>query len=166
MDAIDIIEDTERKAKTVSKKSFPVTGMTCAACASSVESMLGHTEGVYNASVNFANSTVLVEYDCAMDLSDLQNAVRQIGYDIVVDAEDPTEVQEELSKKHYVSIKRRTLWSAILTLPIFVLGMFFMDWVPGRWISLVLAVPILFWFGRSFFINASVHPAKPCSAPY
>ena len=154
MDAIDIIEDTERKAKMVSKKSFPVTGMTCAACASSVESMLGHTEGVYNASVNFANSTVLVEYDSAMDLSDLQNAVRQIGYDIIVDAEDPTEVQEELSKKHYVSIKKRTLWSAILTLPIFVLGMFFMDWVPGRWISLVLAVPILFWFGRSFFINA------------
>lgn len=154
MDAIDIIEDTERKAKTVSKKSFPVTGMTCAACASSVESMLGHTEGVYNASVNFANSTVLVEYDSAMDLSDLQNAVRQIGYDIIVDAEDPTEVQEELSKKHYVSIKKRTLWSAILTLPIFLLGMFFMDWVLGRWISLVLAVPILFWFGRSFFINA------------
>ncbi|MEO2052140.1 MAG: heavy metal translocating P-type ATPase [Allomuricauda sp.] len=154
MDAIDIIEDTERKAKTVSKKSFPVTGMTCAACASSVESMLGHTEGVYNASVNFANSTVLVEYDSAMDLSDLQNAVRQIGYDIIVDAEDPTEVQEELSKKHYVSIKKRTLWSAILTLPIFLLGMFSMDWVPGRWISLVLAVPILFWFGRSFFINA------------
>ncbi len=154
MDAIDIIEDTERKAKMVSKKSFPVTGMTCAACASSVESMLGHTEGVYNASVNFANSTVLVEYDSAMDLSDLQNAVRQIGYDIIVDAEDPTEVQEELSKKHYVSIKKRTLWSAILTLPIFLLGMFFMDWVLGRWISLVLAVPILFWFGRSFFINA------------
>lgn len=154
MDAIDIIEDTERKAKTVSKKSFPVTGMTCAACASSVESMLGHTEGVYNASVKFANSTVLVEYDSAMDLSDLQNAVRQIGYNIIVDAEDPTEVQEELSKKHYVSIKKRTLWSAILTLPIFLLGMFFMDWVPGRWISLVLAVPILFWFGRSFFINA------------
>ncbi|NDV45316.1 heavy metal translocating P-type ATPase [Flagellimonas sediminis] len=154
MDAIDIIEDTERKAKTVSKKSFPVTGMTCAACASSVESMLGHTEGVYNASVNFANSTVLVEFDSAMDLTDLQNAVRQIGYDIVVDAEDPTGVQEELSKKHYGSIKRRTLWSAILTLPIFVLGMFFMDWVPGRWISLVLALPILFWFGRSFFVNA------------
>ena len=154
MDAIDIIEDTERKAKMVSKKSFPVTGMTCAACASSVESMLGHTEGVYNASVNFANSTVLVEYDSAMDLSDLQNAVRQIGYNIIVDAEDPTEVQEELSKKHYVSIKKRTLWSAILTLPIFLLGMFFMDWVLGRWISLVLAVPILFWFGRSFFINA------------
>lgn len=154
MDAIDIIEDAERKAKTVSKKSFPVTGMTCAVCASSVESMLGHTEGVYNASVNFANSTVLVEYDSAMDLSDLQNAVRQIGYDIIVDAEDPTEVQEELSKEHYVSIKKRTLWSAILTLPIFLLGMFFMDWVPGRWISLVLAVPILFWFGRSFFINA------------
>ncbi|HAV55657.1 MAG TPA: heavy metal translocating P-type ATPase, partial [Aequorivita sp.] len=48
----------------------------------------------------------------------------------------------------------RTIWSAILTLPIFVLGMFFMQWEPGKWISLLLAFPILFWFGRSFFINA------------
>tara|TARA_R110000851_G_scaffold37090_1_gene96093 strand:- start:14066 stop:15949 length:1884 start_codon:yes stop_codon:yes gene_type:complete len=29
-----------------------------------------------------------------------------------------------------------------------------MQWEPGKWISLVLAFPILFWFGRSFFINA------------
>src|SRR5690606_18777817 len=41
-----------------------------------------------------------------------------------------------------------------LTLPIFVLGMFFMQWEPGKWISFVLTFPILFWFGRSFFINA------------
>ncbi|HAT65668.1 MAG TPA: heavy metal translocating P-type ATPase, partial [Flavobacteriaceae bacterium] len=39
-------------------------------------------------------------------------------------------------------------------LPIFVLGMFFMQWEPGKWISLLLAFPILFWFGRSFFVNA------------
>jgi Cu2+-exporting ATPase len=32
--------------------------------------------------------------------------------------------------------------------------MFYMDWVPGRWISLVLATVVLFWFGRHFYVGA------------
>ena len=128
--------------------------MTCAACASSVESILSHTDGVNKAIVNFASNSVLVDYDETISEEKLQNALREVGYDIIIDADDPVEAQQELQQKHYQDIKNRTIWSAILTLPIFVLGMFFMQWEPGKWISLVLAIPILFWFGRSFFINA------------
>lgn len=154
MDTTNVLRHKDKAKKSNLKKSFPVTGMTCAACASSVESILVHTEGVSKASVNFANSSVLVEYDEDIAEEKLQNALRQVGYDIIIDAEDPSAVQQELQQKHYQDIKNRTIWSAILTLPIFVLGMFFMDWVPGKWMSLVLTFPILFWFGRSFFINA------------
>lgn len=154
METINIFETKEKNTKKGVKESFPVTGMTCASCAASVESVLKHTEGVFDASVNFANSSVLVEYDKELSPNQLQNALREVGYDIIIDAEDPSEVQQELQQKYYQDIKRRTIWSAILTLPIFVLGMFYMQWEPGKWISLVLAFPILFWFGRSFFINA------------
>jgi|TARA_R100000479_G_scaffold28896_3_gene11495 Cu2+-exporting ATPase len=154
MEAINIFETKEKNTKKGIKESFPVTGMTCASCAASVESVLKHTEGVFDANVNFANSSVLVEYDEGLNPNQLQNALREVGYDIIIDAEDPSEVQQELQQKHYQDIKNRTIWSAILTLPIFVLGMFYMQWEPGKWISLVLAFPILFWFGRSFFINA------------
>ena len=154
METINIFETKEKKQKQGIKESFPVTGMTCASCAASVESVLKHTEGVFDASVNFANSSVLVEYDKELSPNQLQNALREVGYDIIIDAENPSEVQQELQQKHYQDIKNRTIWSAILTLPIFVLGMFFMKWEPGKWISLVLTFPILFWFGRSFFINA------------
>ena len=154
METINIFETKEKKQKQGIKESFPVTGMTCASCAASVESVLKHTEGVFDASVNFANSSVLVEYDKALSPNQLQNALREVGYDIIIDTENPSEVQQELQQKHYQDIKSRTIWSAILTLPIFVLGMFFMQWEPGKWISLVLTFPILFWFGRSFFINA------------
>ncbi|WPZ10947.1 heavy metal translocating P-type ATPase [Roseivirga spongicola] len=146
--------ETHKIKSRITKQSFPVTGMTCAACAGSVESILSHTEGVTNANVNFASSSVLVEYDTALEPSDLQNALRSVGYDLIVDAEDPSEAQETLQKQHYEDVKQRTIWSAILTLPVFILGMFYMDWVPGRWISMVLSIPILFWFGRSFYINA------------
>ncbi|MCH2489226.1 MAG: heavy metal translocating P-type ATPase [Flavobacteriales bacterium] len=154
METINIFETKEKNTKKGIKESFPVTGMTCASCAASVESVLKHTEGVFDASVNFANSSVLVEYDKELSPNQLQNALREVGYDIIIDAADPSEVQQELQQKHYQDIKNRTIWSAILTLPIFVLGMFYMQWEPGKWISLVLAFPILFWFGRSFFINA------------
>ncbi|GGG17734.1 copper-translocating P-type ATPase [Dokdonia pacifica] len=154
METINIFETENKNHKKGLKESFPVTGMTCASCAASVESVLKHTEGVFDASVNFANSSVLVEYDNGLNPNQLQNALREVGYDIIMDAEDPSEVQQALQQKHYQDIKNRTIWSAILTLPIFVLGMFYMQWEPGKWISLVLAFPILFWFGRSFFINA------------
>lgn len=136
------------------RQTFPVTGMSCASCASSVESILNTTEGVASASVNFANSSVLVDYNKTLSPADLQNAVRQVGYDLIVDSEDPQEAQQERQQQHYREVKRRTIGAAVLTVPVVVLGMFVMDWMPGRWISLALSIPVLFWFGRSFFINA------------
>ena len=154
METTNILDTKPKEQKTGTKKSFPVTGMTCAACASSVESILSHTDGVNKATVNFASNSVLVDYDASVSEEKLQNALREVGYDIIIDAEDPAEAQQELQQKHYQDIKYRTIWSAILTLPIFILGMFFMQWEPGKWVSLVLTIPVLFWFGRSFFINA------------
>jgi Cu2+-exporting ATPase len=140
--------------KKIKKESFPVTGMTCAACASSVESILTNTEGVSQASVNFASNSVLIEYDDAIKETDIQNTLRSVGYDIIINVENPIEAQAELQRKHYQAVKKRTIWSAILTFPIFIIGMFFMEWAPGRWISLGLTIPILFYFGRIFYINA------------
>ena len=157
MEAIDILEPKNKqsdKQEEIIRDSFPVTGMTCAACASSVESILSHTDGVNKATVNFASSTVLVEYNKSVTHDDLQKALQAVGYDIIVDVEDPSAVQQEIQEQYYQEVKIRTIWSAILTLPVFVLGMFYMDWVPGRWISLVFTIPVLFWFGRNFFINA------------
>lgn len=136
------------------KQSLPVTGMTCAACANSVETILKNTDGVVNANVNFASNTALVEYDQTTNPETLQKALQAVGYDLILNAENPSEVQEDLQQQHYQDIKRRTIWSAVLTLPVFIFGMFFMDWVPGRWISMVLTIPILFWLGQSFFVNA------------
>ncbi|MGV8813513.1 MAG: heavy metal translocating P-type ATPase [Gelidibacter sp.] len=153
METVNIFETKQKPHKPGVKKSFPVTGMTCASCASSVESILSHIDGVNNASVNFASSSVLVDYDATITDKELQNALREVGFDIIIGAENPSEIQQELQQKHYQDIENRTIWSAVLTLPIFIFGMFNMDWVPGKWISLVLTFPILFWFGRSFFIN-------------
>ncbi|MGB4397889.1 MAG: heavy metal translocating P-type ATPase, partial [Daejeonella sp.] len=137
------------------RETFPVTGMTCAACAGSLESMLKSADGVYDAGVNFANQTAWAEFDAEKtNPSELQKTIRSIGYDIIINVENPSEVQEEMQIKHYQEIKHRTIWASILSFPVFIIGMFFMDMPYGPWISMVLTAPVLFWFGRDFFINA------------
>ena len=138
------------------KDSFPVLEMTCAACAISVESMLKSTAGVKAASVNFANQTALVEYDSAVAKPvDLKHAVQSIGYDLVVDVVDPQAVQDEAKRKYLGEVKRSTLWSASLSVPVVIIGMFFMDLPYGNYISMVLAAPVVFHFGRNFFVHAA-----------
>lgn len=139
----------------LTKQSFPVLEMTCAACAVSVESMLKATAGVKAASVNYANQTALVEYNTDVaSTTDLQNAVRSIGYDLIIDVDDPQAVKEEAQHKQYEEIKTRTLWSAILSVPVVIIGMFFMEMPYGNYISMILAAPVVFFFGRTFFIHA------------
>jgi Cu2+-exporting ATPase len=136
------------------KETFPVTGMTCAACASSVETILQYNDGVKSAAVNFATNTVQVEYDDSTTPEKLNAALVDIGYGLVVGSKDVQETVQEEQEKKYQAVKKQTIGAALLTLPVFILGMFFMEWEPGKWISLVLSIPVLFFFGRHFYANA------------
>ncbi|SFT52262.1 Cu2+-exporting ATPase [Algoriphagus locisalis] len=140
--------------QTLHKETFPVTGMTCAACASSVETILTYTDGVKSAQVNFASSTVLVEYTDKISAKGLNEALEAVGYGLITEKENVEETVSKSQKEHYKVLKKHTIGAAILTLPIFIIGMFFMHWKPGTWISLALAIPVLFVFGRRFFISA------------
>lgn len=67
-------------------KIYPVKGMTCASCAASVESMFKSTEGVDEAAVNFADSSVRVQFKMdTVTEETLAKAVDQMGYELVID---------------------------------------------------------------------------------
>ncbi|OQP62451.1 copper transporter [Niastella vici] len=137
------------------RKTFPVLDMTCAACAISVESMLKSAKGVTNAGVNFANQSAWVEYNPAIATpANLQQTVRSIGYDLVIDEANSNEIKEAAQQEHYNALKQRTLWASILSLPVVLIGMFFMDLPYGNYISMALTIPVIGWFGRSFYVNA------------
>lgn len=138
----------------IQKQTFPVTGMTCAACASSVETILQHTDGVKSASVNFATNTVQVEFDDSTNPDALNKALEDIGYGLIISDKEVSESVKEEQEKKYEAVKKQTIGAALLAFPVFILGMFFMDWEPGRWISLVLSIPVLFYFGSHFYTNA------------
>ena len=144
----------EIETHQLTKRTFPVTGMTCAACASSVETILQYTDGVKSANVNFATNTVQIEFTDETDAENLNQALTAIGYGLIISDENTSKVVAEVQAEEYQLIKSRTIWSGILTLPVVVIGMFFMDWELGRWISLILTIPVLFYFGQPFFSGA------------
>ena len=119
----------------ISKQTFPVTGMTCAACASSVETILMHTDGIHTAAVNYASSTVSVSWDERISAQGIDQALQEVGYGLIISKQEVHESVAAAQAKNYQQLKQQSLGAAIISLPIVVLGMFFMDWEPGRWIS-------------------------------
>lgn len=155
MEALTLDTEQKQSPNNYVKNTFPVLGMTCAACAVSVESMLKSVKGVHNAGVNYANQTAWAEYDETVKTEDLQNVMRGIGYDLIIDTEDPGQIQQDAQLRHYKELKKRTIWAVILSSPIVVIGMFFMDLPYGNWIMMALSIPVVFYLGRSYFINAA-----------
>ncbi len=69
--------------ETKKKVELPITGMTCAACAMSVERGLSKIKGVKNASVNFANEKATVEIEERVDLKEVEDAMKSEGYGVL-----------------------------------------------------------------------------------
>lgn len=137
------------------KEIFYVIGMSCAGCAANVEHALAATEGVKEAKVNFAASTVMVNYEPEeVTPQDLQRIVRNAGYDLVIEEEDETDKAETIQREEYNKLRRKTIGAIVLSLPVFIIGMFFMHISYGNWIMLIFTLPVLFIFGRGFYVNA------------
>ncbi|WP_456087667.1 heavy metal translocating P-type ATPase [Parabacteroides sp.] len=142
-------------------KVLPVLEMSCAVCAANVESTVQALPGVEKASVNFAANTLTVTYKpSVITLEAMQTAVQAAGYDLIVEAEDPVAMQEEMARKHYKILKRNTIGAWVLSIPLALLGMVFMHMPFGNWIMMVLALAIMVFFGRSFYVNGVRHALK------
>ncbi len=142
--------------KNIVQETFPVLGMSCASCAARIEKTLNRQSGVKKAAVNYASATATVEYDpknCSSEA--LQQAVQAAGYDLLINRDGNTlEEAEEAHNKKFTTLKLRTVWAVILSLPVVIIGMFFMDMPYANPIMWTLSTPIVFWLGRGFFSSA------------
>jgi len=135
--------------------SLPVLGMTCAGCASSVQSVLESQTGITLAEVNYATQNAKIIYQpSAIQPLQFQAALQSVGYDLILDPENGKEKQADAQREHYHTLKHRTILAAMLTVPIVIIGMFFMHMPYANYIMLVFTTPVLFVFGKNFFINA------------
>ena len=138
------------------QRNFPVLGMGCAACAVRVEKALRGVEGVERADVNFASGLATVAFDRRWCTSQaLQTAARRAGYDLLIESEaEAARAAEEARTERMRSLRRRALWAIALALPVAVIGMFFHHMPGANYLMWALSTPVVFYFGRSFFVNA------------
>ena len=137
---------------------LPVLEMSCAVCANNVENTVKGLPGVEEASVKFAANTLSVKYHPSLITPQkMREAVQEAGYDLVVEVEDPTAVQEEMAREHYRKLRRNTIGAWVLSIPLALLGMVFMHTPGGNWIMMALALVIMIVFGRSFYVNGVRH---------
>jgi Cu2+-exporting ATPase len=82
-------------------------------------------------------------------------ALQEVGYDLLVDeSEAGREKLEALQKEAFVRLRRQTTAAVVLSVPLVVAGMFFMDLPYVDYWMWLLASPVVLWLGRDFFVNA------------
>lgn len=137
------------------KRSFPVSGMSCASCAMGVEKRLATLSGVKSAAVNFADKSVMVEFEGeSVTPLKLKQSLQEIGFDMIIEEGDAArDLQQQAAEIHYKKLKRNTLLAWLFSLPIMVVSMFFMHHHYLNIPMMLLTLPVLFIFGRDFFTN-------------
>lgn len=139
------------------KEVFPITGMSCASCAASAQTMLSAALGVVEASVNIANESGLVEYLPSLTSpTELQKVLQQVGFDLIIE-EDKAALEEEVAQQqqtHLKQLRRQTVGAIAFSMPTAAIGMLWMDWRFANVAMWLLSTPVLLIFGRQFFINA------------
>ena len=155
-----VVETIRKTGFTVPPQSLDLalSGMTCAACATRIETVLNKLPGV-EANVNFAAEKAGVRYVPGLvDADALVAAVRRAGYDARVSTTD-TRAEEKARKAAAYQAELKRFWiSVALTLPLVAqMGTMFtgehQDLLP-RWLQLALATPVQLWIGWRFYVGA------------
>jgi Cu2+-exporting ATPase len=120
-----------------------------------VEKRLGTLSGVRSAAVNFADKSVMVEFEEeSVTPQKLKQSLQEIGFDmIIVEGDAARDQQQQEAEIHYKKLKRNTILAWTFSLPIMVISMFFMHHHYLNIPMMLLTIPVLFIFGKDFFIN-------------
>jgi Cu+-exporting ATPase len=147
---------------------LPITGMTCAACASRVERALKNAPGVSSAGVNFATSRATIEFDpAATSIQPLVETVRSAGYDAISPPPGGTghtgsavwPLEDPLEHHHaqeYKDLRRRFIVAAVLSLPVLILAMAHgaLSFPGINYVQLVLTTPVILYSGLQIYTRA------------
>jgi Cu+-exporting ATPase len=131
--------------------------MHCAGCVSRVEQALRSVPGVADAAVNLATHEASVTPAAgAVPFDSLARAVGDAGYTLREPPPRPVPPAEATAAAHeHAARQLRTLVAAaVLTLPVFIVSMFDIDFAGRNWWLAVLTAPVVFWAGRGFFVTA------------
>ena len=143
--------------------TLPITGMTCANCAATVERALCRTEGVAGASVSYATERAIVELsEGGATLEDLSIAVERVGYGVLQADPDELHDVEAAARQRELENQTRKFWIGVgFAGPLFILSMardfgFLGSWAYAHWVNwlmFVLASPVQVYVGWDYYVG-------------
>ncbi len=145
-----------KNADKIIRATFPVTGMMCAVCASTVKKTLSAQPGVEEAAVNFAASSVTVSYDTRQtDPEKMAAALSDAGYGMIVEKEAKKAVErhDREEERQYRDMKRKVIVAWVLTIPIAVICMAGLHFTGSDILIAAMALAVMVFCGRHFFVN-------------
>jgi len=148
------------------KKTFLIKGMHCASCVNLLERALKKVDGVSQANVNLATTKATVTYDPQkVTGKHLESAVANVGYEAMVNEELKSEEDEQKEKQKELRDLRTKVIVSLVLGALILWGSFpvLMNTAPmilqNFWVQLLLATPVQFWAGWSFY-RATVSALK------
>ena len=137
------------------KQTIPVIGMACSACSANVEKKLNELNGINTASVSLPGRSALVDYDPeTISLEQMKAAINGIGYDLVIDKKTSV---EEIEKREYTLLRRKTILSWIFSIAVMSVSMGWIDLhsrTIANQVSLLIALANIVYCGRQFYVSA------------
>ena len=135
------------------KKTFKVTGMSCANCVSNVEKAVKKIDGIKEVNVNLIEELMLVNFDEEKtDEESIAAAVRKAGYGAyALDAKEDKKEKAAPEKDH----KKASLIASIIIIVILMVVAMGPKWdvSTNALLQLLLVIPVLI-LNRHFYINA------------
>lgn len=117
----------------MTKGTFQVTGMTCAACQANVTRRVGKIDGVSDVDVNLLSGRMQLLYDPEKtNPGAIANAVQEIGYGASFASEKEPDISDfarswqerrEREAGEQAALRRRLVWSLILLIPLMYIAM-------------------------------------------
>lgn len=137
------------------KQIIPVIGMACSACSANIEKKLNTLKGVNSASVSLPGRSALIDFNPqVISLEKMKAEINALGYDLVIDKETSV---EEIEKREYVLLKRKTALSWLFSIAVMCVSMRWID-LGSREITnqvaLLIALANMLYCGRQFYVSS------------
>ncbi len=153
----------------VEKVTLKLRGMSCAACASNIESAIRAVPGVVECNVNFGAEQAALQYNPRQTtIEAIQRAVVEAGYaayslqdqDMITGEDDAEQATRQAESRDLI---RKIIVGGVISLILItgslpmMIGLelsFIPTWLHNSWLQLILTAPVQFWCGYRFYVGA------------
>ena len=137
------------------KQTIPVIGMACSSCSANIEKKLNTLKGVNSASVSLPGRSALIDFNPQIiSLEKMKAEINALGYDLVIDKETSV---EEIEKREYVLLKRKTALSWLFSIAVMCVSMRWIDLGSrdiANQVALLIALANMLYCGRQFYVSS------------